>query len=264
MPSVTIYGQPITIYGQSVSIYGADAPVGSLFLPSNFLQSPIGGEGSHMLPGQTLRGTISLSGAATGTPTAKFLHNGVNDVAVTPIVAAGADANEWLVSAIIPSSGYVAGDTIEISVTATIFSADIQTSVTQSYAFRLSVIASDVFARLGAPSGASISADIQTRSTYAGGPVASVTAPVTVGTNNDKTGYSLASSGLNAIAGVNGWSFPQMLRALVAFVTLKRTGVPASGAAGTVTFTNASTADFGTVTFDTTGDITANNMTPTA
>ena len=30
-----------------------------------------------------------------------------------------------------------------------------------------------------------------TRSTYAGGPVAGVTSPVTVGTNNDKAGYQL-------------------------------------------------------------------------
>ncbi len=56
-----------------------------------------------------------------------------------------------------------------------------------------------VSAKLGTPVGASLSADIQTRSVYAGGPVASVTAPVvassvtapvTVGTNNDKAGYS--------------------------------------------------------------------------
>lgn len=39
-----------------------------------------------------------------------------------------------------------------------------------------------------------LDAAVSTRSTYAGGAVASVTAPVTVGTNNDKTGYSLATS----------------------------------------------------------------------
>lgn len=37
-----------------------------------------------------------------------------------------------------------------------------------------------------------VDAKISTRSTYAGGAVASVTAPVTVGTNSDKAGYSLA------------------------------------------------------------------------
>lgn len=39
-----------------------------------------------------------------------------------------------------------------------------------------------------------LDATISSRSTYAGGPVASVTAPVTVGTNSDKTGYALATA----------------------------------------------------------------------
>jgi hypothetical protein len=41
---------------------------------------------------------------------------------------------------------------------------------------------------------ANLDAAISTRSTYAGGPVASVTAPVTAGTVSDKTGYSLATA----------------------------------------------------------------------
>ncbi len=41
--------------------------------------------------------------------------------------------------------------------------------------------------------GHNLDAAVSTRSTYAGGAVSSVTAPVTVGTNNDKTGYSLVS-----------------------------------------------------------------------
>ena len=45
-----------------------------------------------------------------------------------------------------------------------------------------------------------IDAPVSTRSTYAGGAVASVTSAVTVGTNNDKAGYSLASSGLDSIS----------------------------------------------------------------
>jgi hypothetical protein len=54
--------------------------------------------------------------------------------------------------------------------------------------------------------GSNLDAKVSTRSTFAGGSVASVTAPVTVGTNNDKTGYVLAAAGLDAItieAGVN-------------------------------------------------------------
>jgi hypothetical protein len=73
---------------------------------------------------------------------------------------------------------------------------------------------------------ANLDAAVSSRSTYAGGAVASVTAPVTVGTNNDKTGYSvgnvldktgyaLASNGLDAItatmpAGV-ATTFPGMV-----------------------------------------------------
>ncbi len=58
----------------------------------------------------------------------------------------------------------------------------------------------------GAILGQNLDARVSTRSTYAGGPVAGVTAPVTVGTVNDKAGYVLAASGLDAIqveAGVN-------------------------------------------------------------
>ena len=58
----------------------------------------------------------------------------------------------------------------------------------------------------GAVLGTNLDARVSTRSTYAGGVVAGVTAPVTVGTNNDKLGYLLAASGLDAVpieAGVN-------------------------------------------------------------
>ena len=41
---------------------------------------------------------------------------------------------------------------------------------------------------------ANLDATVSSRSTYAGGAVASVTNPVTVGTNNDKAGYSLSVS----------------------------------------------------------------------
>lgn len=54
--------------------------------------------------------------------------------------------------------------------------------------------------------GTYLDAKISTRSTYAGGAVASVTSPVTVGANNDKSGYVLAANGIDTIqveAGVN-------------------------------------------------------------
>lgn len=47
--------------------------------------------------------------------------------------------------------------------------------------------------------GARIDAAISSRSTYAGGAVASVTAGVTVTTNNDKTGYGLSAAAVQAI-----------------------------------------------------------------
>ncbi|MBI5235573.1 MAG: hypothetical protein HY886_04920, partial [Deltaproteobacteria bacterium] len=62
----------------------------------------------------------------------------------------------------------------------------------------------DNYARIGAAGAgltalgdtrlANLDAAVSTRSTYAGGAVASVTAAVTVGTNNDKTGYSLTQT----------------------------------------------------------------------
>lgn len=42
--------------------------------------------------------------------------------------------------------------------------------------------------------GSNLDAPISTRSTFAGGPVARVVEPVTVGTNNDKTGYAITQA----------------------------------------------------------------------
>lgn len=47
---------------------------------------------------------------------------------------------------------------------------------------------------------ANLDAAVSSRSTYAGGAVASVSAAVTVGTNNDKTGYALATAPPTAVA----------------------------------------------------------------
>lgn len=47
---------------------------------------------------------------------------------------------------------------------------------------------------------ANLDATVSSRSTYAGGAVASVTAAVTVGTNNDKTGYALTAGERTSIA----------------------------------------------------------------
>jgi hypothetical protein len=44
-----------------------------------------------------------------------------------------------------------------------------------------------------------LDATVSSRSTYAGGAVASVTAAVTVGANNDKSGYALSGAGVSAV-----------------------------------------------------------------
>jgi hypothetical protein len=64
--------------------------------------------------------------------------------------------------------------------------------------------------------GVNLDAHVSSRSTFAGGAVASVTAPVTVGTNNDKAGYSLVSSGLDAIQIESGVNARQALSPILA------------------------------------------------
>jgi hypothetical protein len=96
----------------------------------------------------------------------------------------------------------------------------------------------------------------------AGQDPASLTWAASTRSLTDKAGFSLSSVGLNAIAGFKGWNFPQSVRALIAFVIGKRTGVPISGTTGTVTYGDVVPGDYGTVTVDTGGNITANNMTP--
>lgn len=85
------------------------------------------------------------------------------------------------------------------------------------------------------------------------GAVPSVTAPV-----------SLGSTGLDAVKGWGSWSARQTLQAVAQFLLGLRTGVPASGSGGTVTYTGPSAVAYGTITVDTSGNITANAMTPPA
>jgi hypothetical protein len=68
----------------------------------------------------------------------------------------------------------------------------------------------------GAILGQNLDARISTRSTYAGGVVAAVASPVTVGTNNDKVGYTLAPSGLDAIQVESGVNARQALSPILA------------------------------------------------
>jgi hypothetical protein len=68
----------------------------------------------------------------------------------------------------------------------------------------------------GAILGTNLDVSVSSRSTYAGGPVASVTAPVLVGTNNDKAGYTLAPSGLDSISVETGVNVRQALSPILA------------------------------------------------
>ncbi len=68
----------------------------------------------------------------------------------------------------------------------------------------------------GAILGQNLDAQVSSRSTYAGGVVAGVAAAVTVGTVNDKAGYTLAPSGLDAIQVESGVNARQALSPILA------------------------------------------------
>ncbi len=78
--------------------------------------------------------------------------------------------------------------------------------------------------------GSRLDAAVSTRSTYAGGPVSSVVGPVTVGSNQDKTGYTLGGSGLDAVAVEAGLNARQALSVVAAATA----GVLTGAGTGTV------------------------------
>ena len=90
----------------------------------------------------------------------------------------------------------------------------------------------------GAILGQNLDVRVSTRSTYAGGSVASVTAPVTVGVNNDKNGYLLAGAGLDAIAVETGINARQALTPILAAAA----GVLSGAGTGTITIHGANGA----------------------
>ncbi|MDB5350783.1 MAG: hypothetical protein JWN86_2030 [Planctomycetota bacterium] len=83
-----------------------------------------------------------------------------------------------------------------------------------------------------------LDAAVSSRSTFAGGAVASVSAPVVVGQNNDKTGYTLASSGLDAIQVEPGINARQALAPILAATA----GVLSGAGTGTITVKGGSVA----------------------
>lgn len=96
------------------------------------------------------------------------------------------------------------------------------------------------------------------------GAVGSVTGGVTVTTNNDKTGYALSATGLDVAKGWGTFSARQSIQAMAQFLFGKRSGVPITGSGGTVTYVDNASTSYGTITVDTSGDITTSAMTPPA
>jgi hypothetical protein len=90
----------------------------------------------------------------------------------------------------------------------------------------------------GAILGSNLDVKVSSRSTFAGGSVSSVTGPVTVGTNNDKAGYSLASSGLDAITIETGVNARQALSPILA----ASAGVLIGAGTGTIVIKGGNTA----------------------
>jgi hypothetical protein len=97
-----------------------------------------------------------------------------------------------------------------------------------------------------------LDASVASRSTYSGGPVDSVTNPVTVGTNNDKTGYKLAADGLDSITVETGVNARQALSPILAATAGVMSGATAGASTivikgGNVALTriNASTDEHG-------------------
>jgi hypothetical protein len=86
--------------------------------------------------------------------------------------------------------------------------------------------------------GTNLNVPVSTRSTYSGGPVASVAAPVTVGANNDKSGYLLGSSGLDAITIEAGINPRQALSTILAWSA----GVISGAGTGTLVIKGARTS----------------------
>ncbi|MFM7319216.1 MAG: hypothetical protein ACKO5E_19900, partial [bacterium] len=83
-----------------------------------------------------------------------------------------------------------------------------------------------------------IDVPVSSRSTFAGGPVQSVTNPVTVGTNQDKSGYALAASGLDSISIEQGIN----LRQAIAPILAATAGVISGAGTGQIVIRGGNTA----------------------
>ncbi len=111
--------------------------------------------------------------------------------------------------------------------------------------------------------GAYLDAAITSRSTFAGGAVASVTG--SVGSVVDKAGFKLASDGTDLVSPESGLNARQVLALILSLLSNPRTGVPAEGDAGTITTRNpANSATRAVIVVDTGGNITSVTYSPPA
>lgn len=138
----------------------------------------------------TVCNSTGAAANADSAPTGTILLNGASDVTVVTITNPATGQYKATASAL-PGT---AGDVIELLIAATVGGVATKAIVD---AIRLVAFSPSNTTSLGLTN---LDAAISSRSTYAGGAVASVTAAVTVGTNNDKTGYKLASDGLDSIS----------------------------------------------------------------
>lgn len=138
----------------------------------------------------TVCNSTGAAADADSTPTGTILLQGAADATVVTVTKVATGQYKATASAL-PGT---AGDVIELLIAATVGGVATKAIVD---AIRLVAFSPSNTTSLGLTN---LDAAISSRSTYAGGAVASVTAAVTVGTNNDKTGYKLASDGLDSIS----------------------------------------------------------------
>lgn len=162
---------------------------------------------------------------------ATVVRNGVDDPTATaafPPVVTRQSLGQFQMSATVPAN-YVLTDDVQIRVDGTVagnaFSSYSRFTVGAKLASDLPTAAAVAAAVWNEPKSAHtgagtfglfLDAAVSSRSIFAGGAVASVTAPVTVGTITDKAGYSLAPAGLDSVTVEAGVNFRQSQAAILA------------------------------------------------
>jgi hypothetical protein len=147
------------------------------------------------------------------------------------------------------SLGFLVRDNLDAKVsTRSTFAGGAVSSVTNPVTVAGSTLAKDVWdyaatsasvaGSLGFLVRDNLDAKVSTRSTFAGGAVSSVTNPVTVGVNQDKSGYSLSSAGLDLVMVESGINIRQAMAPILA----ASAGVIVSGANGLFTIRGGNTA----------------------